>query len=171
MMSFRPRHAVFVVAALALPAVAFLGPGSRQKAPTASSVAAFGSSKVYGSAVASAPVTPPSQLRLPFVFDCRAFAPAAAKVCAPLPSEEQAVLDLVNAYRMPPVRAWSRELADRVQPTFDAAAKWDPQKLAPLERAALQNAVLELLSKSLLFEKETFPKIAPKGRALVKKLA
>jgi hypothetical protein len=171
-MSFRPRHAVFLAAALALPAVAFFGPGSRQKAPTASSVAAFSAASVYGSAAPSAPLEPAALPRLAFVFDCQSFAPASAKVCAALPADEQALLDLVNGYRMPPPMAWSHALAQRVEPAFDAAAQWDPRKLAPLERAALQNAVLELLAKSSLYEKdEHLPKIAPKGRALLKKFA
>jgi len=171
-MSFRPRHAAFLAAALALPAVAFLGPGSRHQARPASSVTAFSAAGVYGSAAASAPLEPPPPPQLAFVFDCQPFAPATAKPCGALPKDEQALLDLVNAYRMPPPMAWSHALADRVEPAFDAAAHWDPRKLAPLERAALQNAVLELLAKSSLYEKdERFPKIAPKGRALLEKFA
>src|SRR5450432_451511 len=109
MMSFRPQHAVILVAALALLAVAFLGPGGRRKPPTGSSVAAFSSSSVYGSAAASA-LEPPPPPRLAFVFDCQPFTPATAKVCGALPKDEQALLDLVNAYRMPPLMAWSRAL-------------------------------------------------------------
>ena len=169
MMSFRPWHGLAIGGALTFIALAFLGPGAHREhgsGPTASTSARSAASAARALAE---PKAPP---RLPFVFDCQQFAIASSKPCGSLPADEQTLLDLANIYRMPPVMTWSTELGDRFATALAKLAKLDAQKLAPLEKAALQNAALTLLSRSVSFQKDkSSHDFGPAARGLIKKLA
>lgn len=169
MMSFRRGHGFLIGGALAFVALAFLGPGARRKnGPSPTGSASTGSAASAARALAE----PKAPARLPFVFDCQQFAAASGKRCGNLPEDEQTLLDLANIYRMPPIRAWSTEFGERFTTALAALAKLDARKLAPLEKAALQNAVLTLLSRSVSFQKDKpSHDFGPAARGLIKKLA
>jgi hypothetical protein len=169
-MSFRPRDALLAASGLALIATAFLAT-PRLHTGNPRSVAS-----VPPSAAIASPLNTPPEMPLPvlqkFVFDCSPFAPAAARACPEPSADERALLDVSNSYRVTPLPAWSAELADRADAAMAAAARLDPRKLAPLERAALQNAALMLLSESLLFKKDTrAQQSATTARGLLKRFA
>jgi hypothetical protein len=82
------------------------------------------------------------------------------------------LLAAASSYRVPPTPVWSSELADQVDAALASASRLDVAKLAPLERAALQNAALFLLSEATRFEKDSRAKhTATAARALVKEFA
>jgi hypothetical protein len=82
------------------------------------------------------------------IFDCAGLGPAplALAACPAPPAAETQLLALANSYRVSvmPCSSWLSS-AD-AQAALDAVANLNASDLAPLERAALQNAALELLS-------------------------
>jgi hypothetical protein len=115
---------------------------------------------------------PPPPHRLKFVFDCEPFTPATPGVCPELQVQERALLVLANTYRVPPVPAWQPELADRADAALKQADGLDARKLGPIERAAWQNAAIELLAWSSKFDKDPRAhSAAARARALVKKFS
>ncbi len=138
-MSTRPVHwLIFASVAVPLLALAFFATPSR---PTNSSPAA---ARASAPSKASAADEEPVPSLLSYRFDCTGFAPAdpAGDACGPAPAEERALLDAANTYVMPRLPVFTPELTTALA----GAEKLDEKSLTPLERAALQNAALTLLS-------------------------
>ncbi len=83
-----------------------------------------------------------------FEFDCGSFAPSAPSACTPIPGPEQTLLDVVNSYRVSArsCGTWPVGSAGSPENALAGLDSLDRSTLTALDKALIQNAILELAS-------------------------
>jgi len=81
-----------------------------------------------------------------FLFECQSFEPNVPAVCTPAPGPEQALLDLVNSYRVSarPCGTWLPPDPSAPELALAGLDHLDATPLPPLDKALIQNALLQL---------------------------
>ena len=144
---------------------------SQSQPALASAAAPSASAAATPLPLATSSALPPS----PFVFDCADLPQSSASCAGALPAAEKLVsvaswVSVTGA--QPCATGLDGDRAERAAHALRAAQPLAQQKLAPLERAILQNAALRLLSCSSSVEPKTrATEIARDAKALVKSLA